>query len=1040
MAGQGRVAAWGRCVWVLLATTAWALPLEGAAPGLLPVEAGRPVSDPMASELMRADARLAEVTFVDRQHGWAVGDRGTIWHTDDGGQGWRLQKSGVGCRLESVFFLDENTGWAAGGFSHPYTHTSTGVVLATDDGGRRWTERPRLLLPALKQIRFFDRRHGWAIGCSSAMFPSGVFFTSNGGQSWSPLPTAKTAGWVAGDFLTPQHGVLADPSGLAAMVRGGKVEPSGTARFGLRGVARMKLVPEVEPQVYGWLVGQGGLVMLTRDLGATWQTPMGDVPQGIGRQFDFTALAVSGEKAWVAGSPGSRVLHSPDAGHTWTAYPTGQNLPIRSLSFVDDQHGWAVGELGTILATTDGGATWRRCRSGGTRAALLGIFSEPGQVPLELFAQQSGNEGYLGVVETLNRRDLEVAPREDVPRADRLHEALVGVGASGGRGTWRFPLRQEGLRLAADRVVHLWDRETDGRGLDELKAHVVRQIRLWRPEVVVTHGPSPTGDDPVGNLVHQVVVEAVGQAADPTSYAEQITRAGLEPWQVKKVYSALRPGVHGAVNVSTAELADRLGRSLADVTSSPRGLLDDRFRTPPGSLGFRLLVDNLPRQLERSDFFTGIVLYPGGEARRELLQPSAETVGLIRRIAQKRRNMEAILKRTEEDAQGGVGLLAQASEMTRDLDPQSSAQILHHLGQRYYASGKWALAAKAFGRLAERHPEHPLTRAALVWLVQYYASDEAAWRAQGGQHFGTGEVTWQVRDGRPEFAVQQASAPAIDFTQEEDRPELAAAFGNRIEQTRPGLFAEPTIRFPLAVAARRRGFPRQADQYFMVQSRSTTHDSWWACAQAEQWLADRKGVPPKPVLGCSAAPSKPRLDGRLDDAIWERAKPARLQSPQRDDAEWPASVKLAYDREFLYVAIEARQAPGAKYSSGQGPRPRDPDLVDHDRVDLLVDLDRDYTTYYRLTIDHRGWPAEECWGDGSWDPTWFVAADVDAEAGVWTAEAAIPLGQLTGKHPVSGGAWAIGIQRTVPGVGFQSWNTPAAAAVVPEGFGYLVFE
>lgn len=1038
MAGHGRVSAWGRCVSVLLATMALALPSEGAAPGLLPTGGERPGSDPMSSDLMRADARLAEVTFVDLQHGWAVGDRGAIWHTDDGGQSWRLQASGVGCRLESVFFLDEKTGWAAGGFSHPYTHTSTGVVLTTEDGGRRWTRRPRLLLPALKQIRFFDRRHGWTIGCSSAMFPSGVFFTGDGGRSWNALPTGKTDGWVAGDFLARDRGVVADPSGLAAMVRGGKVEPSTTPRFGLRGVARMKLVTEVRPQVYGWLVGQGGLVMLTKDLGASWQTPMGDLPQGMGREFDFGALAVRGEKAWIAGSPGSRVLHSPDAGHTWIAYPTGQSLPIRSLSFVDDQHGWAVGELGTILATTDGGATWKRSRSGGTRAALLGIFSEPEQAPLELFAQQSGNEGYLGVVETLNRRDLEAPPRADVPGVDRLHEALVGVGASSGRGAWRFPLRQEGLRMAAGQVVDLWDRETDGRGLDALQAHVVRQIRQWRPDVIVTHGASPTGDDPVGDLIHHVVMEAAGRAADPTSYAEQITRAGLEPWQVKKVYTALKPGVHGAVNVSTAELAERLGRSLADVTSSPRGLLEDEFHSAPDSRGFRLLVDNLPRQPERSDFFTGIVLHPGGEARRELLQPSAETMGLIRRIAQKRRNMEAILKRTEEDAQGGVGLLGQAADLTRDLDPQSSAQILHHLGQRYYAGGRWALAAKVFERLAERHPEHPLTRAALAWLVQYYASDEAAWRVQGTQHFSS--ASWKVLDGRPEYSVRQASAPAIDFTQEEDRPELAARFGSRIEQTRPELFSEPTIRFPLAVAARRRGFPRQAEQYFLVQSRSATHDAWWACAQAEQWLVDRKGVPPKPVLSCLQAESKPRLDGRLDDTVWERAKAAQLRSLLGDDAEWPASVKLAYDREFLYVAIEAKQAAGAKYSFGTGPRPRDPDLGGHDRVDLLVDLDRDFTTYYRLTIDHRGWPAEECWGDGSWDPTWFVAADVDAEAGVWSAEAAIPLGQLTGKRPVPGGAWAIGIQRTIPGVGFQSWNTPAAATVAPEGFGYLLFE
>jgi len=1034
MADQGRKRALARGLWVLVAAFAVAGPLQAAPPGLLPTEHGQPVPDQMCSHSMRADARLADVAFVDRQHGWAVGALGTIWHTENGGGSWQLQQSGASCQLESVCFVDRNNGWAAGGVSHPYSHTNTGVVLTTSDGGRRWTCNPKLLLPALKQIRFFDARRGWAIGCPSAMFPSGVFFTDDGGRSWSPMPAGQTAGWVAGDFLGPYQGVLADRSGMAAIVRQGQIEPAATPRFGLRSVARMKLVPEVRPQVYGWLVGQGGLVRLTADLGATWQTPPGNPPQGIAQQFDFAALAVIGPKVWVAGSPGTRVLHSPDAGRSWTAFSTGQSLPIRSLCFVDDTHGWAVGELGTILATTDGGQTWQRSRAGGTRAALLGIFSEPEQVPLELFAQLCGNEGYLGVVETLNRRDLDGAARPAGNRADRLHEAVVGVGASGARAAWRFPVREAGLRLPAREIVKLWDQANDGRGLDELKAHLVRQIRLWRPDVIVTHEASPTGAEPTADLVHHAVIEAVEQAGDPTSYAEQITRAGLAPWRVKKVYAALEPGMHGTVDLSSRELADRLGRSLGDVASGPHALLDDRFPPirpdmkmlhdweAPRSRGFRLVVDNLRRQPGRDDFFAGIVLRPGGEARRELLQPSAETIGLVRRIAEKRRIMQAILERANGDPQDGAALLAQADKLTRELDPDSSAQILCHLAQRYYQSGQWQLAARAFELLAGRHPEHSFTQAALVWLVQYYASGEAEWRVQGGER----------------FMVRQASAPATDPSQQENRPELAAALGKRIEQSRPMLFAEPSIGFPLAVADRQRGFPRQAEQFYMARSRSTTRDAWWASARGEQWLGRPQGTAPKPVLYCAKAAAKPHLDGRLDDAVWQRAKPAQLRSPNGDDVDWPASMMLAYDGEFLYLAIEARRAPGAKYPSSQGPRPRNADLTEHDRVELFVDLDRDFTTYYRLAIDHRGWPAEACWGDGSWDPTWFVAAGT--QGNTWTAEAAVPLDQLTGRHPTPGDAWAIGIQRIVPGVGFQSWTTPAAVAVVPEGFGYLMFE
>ena len=158
----------------------------------------------------------------------------------------------------------------------------------------------------------------------------------------------------------------------------------------------------------------------------------------------------------------------------------------------------------------------------------------------------------------------------------------------------------------------------------------------------------------------------------------------------------------------------------------------------------------------------------------------------------------------------------------------------------------------------------------------------------------------------------------------------------------------------------------------------------------------------------------------------------------RDDAKWPAAVLLAHDERFLYVGIRARQTPGAVYETSTAPRSRDADLSAHDRIELLVDIDRDYGTYYRLAVDYHGWPADDCWFDRTWNPHWYVAAE--AAEGTWTAEAAIELDQFAGVPPRQGTAWAIGIQRIVPGAGFQSWNAPAAVEVRPEGFGYLIFE
>ena len=42
-----------------------------------------------------------------------------------------------------------------------------------------------------------------------------------------------------------------------------------------------------------------------------------------------------------------------------------------------------------------------------------------------------------------------------------------------------------------------------------------------------------------------------------------------------------------------------------------------------------------------------------------------------------------------------------------------------------------------------------------------------------------------------------------------------------------------------------------------------------------------------------------------------------------------------------------------------------------------VDLDRDYGSYFHFQVDQRGCVAEDCWGDRSWDPRWYVAATSD---------------------------------------------------------------
>jgi len=549
---------------------------------ILAPEYGLPTSqspEPPARHVQPDDARLCDVCFADPQHGWAVGDHGVILHTDDNGQHWSPQVSGVTCTLNSVCFVDARNGWAAGGMAYPYLHDSSGVVLFTRDGGTSWQREP-VLLPALRRIRFLSQRQGWAIGCPSAMFPGGVFISRDAGRNWQPAGSAGTTRMTTGDLFDGRNAILGGSLGLAATINEGDFVRNSSASAVLYSVNGMQVVPPS----YGWLVGDGGWVALTGNRGNAWRQPLGTLPPGAAL-FDFSALAVRGPKCWIAGSPGSRIFYTPDAGRTWSALPTGSALPLRAITFVDDLHGWAVGQMGLILASSDGGQTWRRQRSGGARAAVMAVAGVPEDLPLELLARICMDEGHLGVAEVLGRTDVDVSLRGDVSTADRLHQALVQVGACAGEIAWGFPIRQPELQLPTQAILEGWNRVHNGHGSDAFVAYVVRQIRVWRPSVILI--PVGHNSEGLSQIVQEGAVVAVKLAGDPTFLADQFPAAECPPWNVERVYLVSDAKAFGKIALECDDWSPRLGQTWADAAMPARALLDDDHRDGPAVASVR---------------------------------------------------------------------------------------------------------------------------------------------------------------------------------------------------------------------------------------------------------------------------------------------------------------------------------------------------------------------------------------------------------------------------------------------------------------------
>ena len=78
------------------------------------------------------------------------------------------------------------------------------------------------------------------------------------------------------------------------------------------------------------------------------------------RFYDVQALGP--DRAVVVGYSG-KIVETTDGGRTWVGLPSGSDVALYSVHFVDQDVGWVTGQDGLILHTTNGGKTWEKQES-----------------------------------------------------------------------------------------------------------------------------------------------------------------------------------------------------------------------------------------------------------------------------------------------------------------------------------------------------------------------------------------------------------------------------------------------------------------------------------------------------------------------------------------------------------------------------------------------------------------------------------------------------------------------------------------------------
>jgi photosystem II stability/assembly factor-like uncharacterized protein len=121
-----------------------------------------------------------QFSFLKNLHARASGI--TYCDSSDAGQQWTCRPSIDSVFDGPVFFANDKTGWVGGGEIAPNVE---GWVHRTTDGGNTWSGRTLDDPWPIREIRFVTPKIGWAAGGNYSTNVGGMYFSRNGGSTWS---------------------------------------------------------------------------------------------------------------------------------------------------------------------------------------------------------------------------------------------------------------------------------------------------------------------------------------------------------------------------------------------------------------------------------------------------------------------------------------------------------------------------------------------------------------------------------------------------------------------------------------------------------------------------------------------------------------------------------------------------------------------------------------------------------------------------------------------------------------------------------------
>lgn len=1005
------------------------------------------IFDPFVAA-QRQDAELHSLFPLSSDRIWAVGERGLILASEDGGLHWKQQESGTTCTLRDIYFFDSLRGWAVGYGVQPFSRRLFGVVLTTVDGGKKWNYNPQHLLPPLHGIRRTETGNLLVWGGWSTQLGSSVFESLDAGRSWSPSPNVYSSyeslfplmdGWIGFSKERPAtQWALHQTLDLQPEKHWKLFHCNGENVVGIDKHSQMIAGPLADSR--------------------TWQ-PVAS-PNFL---TSIQALGCNKQTTFAAGLPSSTLARSEDGGKQWQMIECPTRAPLKRFAFLDENRGWAISELGEIIATRDAGKSWWVQRNGYSQLGAMFVMDEGERIPwstIAYCANELQRSTGLVIITKHNQEDFETSKERR-----RVSAAASSIGVN----YVKF--------LSNSETAHSDSSIAQAKALPANNTEIAALLQQYVPEVIVVGNKSSNG-----SLLKDRVLRTVLDLSQQRKGEGKNFAAAAAQRKIHKVYAVSHPRAR-SLELTGSQVLKRSGKLLGDVTQRATSRYEQRVELDhPESL--LLIYAENPGEGTNTDIGAGYISAP--ESIRPIELAHQGNLQVVLGSAARRKSLQRLLDssgRESKDSSWDDYFKQVVDSLTRDeLDIS-----LIWLADRLREQGKWLHWQMVAETLIRRQPDGGA--AEVMWqqlLVVATSSELNYWREkevqalqQSPQPTRVVTAAAQGNDSPPTSPFSSTPTSAADIQSVDHAPlnpdqaqkngtESSAAphipnqalmqwLSDQLPVRHPVLVGEPEILLQFSSWFRRHSLQTpliaevQNGLRLLTQQNFTGALSQVAQIETSVWMSAGLGsqatvspnmTPAAPNFGrhlltATQSLSRPLLDGLPDDLCWQNAQSISLVHHAETDFQPTTEVRIAFDDSWLFVYMRCERDTLTKRSQPAVRREYDSDLAAEDRVCLTLDIDRDRMTTFQFEVDQRGLTRDACWELTQWNPRWFVAQHhTDSH---WMSEFAIPISELCRNERIAGSQWCVGVERKSGDRSLGTWPQVKQRDFNPIDFGILQF-